>query len=573
MVLPDPLTQTDSTLYDILCVGFGPSGVSIAVTLSDATRQPIPSPALNVCFIERNPTFTWHGDMLIDDTRMQISFIKDLATLRDPTSRFTFLNYLHEENRLLHFLNLGTFYPLRKEYNEYMAWVAGHFGHLCFFGEEVLRVEPVYSLDQGFDRVRVICKRLSDGLTTIRYTRNIILAIGALPPLKSNLEWSQPLPGMIHASKYLSTLPSLLPTPTAPYRIAVIGGGQSAAEIFTDLISKYPSSQVSLIMRDEALRPADDSPFVNQVVFDPDRTDAFYRKSLETRRAMLQKNKSTNYAVVNLDLIERIYSMLYKQKLPGGVEQHRIFTESDVINANVDSTDSIVLHLRKIHPGQSPLDTTNTTPLSFDAVILCTGYQRTHHTRMLQPLLPFLETETPVSCAGDHQDPISLAACVCDKPNQDPTLVVDRDYRVRTDKTCNVGVYLQGCCEESHGLSDTLLSVLAVRGVEVITSLIEKDPHLSSSGSLSHPQTPVHPPHPTPHPHSKPPPPSPPIPFIHPLPILLPNAPDIPMDLDLLQRPRPHLWLPLHRNPALPIPNPTHPSRRHPPLSSSTPDQ
>jgi lysine/ornithine N-monooxygenase len=48
-------------------------------------------------------------------------------------------------------------------------------------------------------------------------------------------------------------------------RIAVIGSGQSAAEAFIDLNDSYPSVKVDMILRGSALKPADDSPFVNEI--------------------------------------------------------------------------------------------------------------------------------------------------------------------------------------------------------------------------------------------------------------------------------------------------------------------
>jgi hypothetical protein len=40
----------------------------------------------------------------------------------------------------------------------------------------------------------------------------------------------------------------------------VVGGGQSAAEIFNDLWTRFPDAEVTLLLRDSALRPSDDSP-------------------------------------------------------------------------------------------------------------------------------------------------------------------------------------------------------------------------------------------------------------------------------------------------------------------------
>src|SRR5687768_6545487 len=52
------------------------------------------------------------------------SFLKDLATLRSPTSSLTFLAFLHDQDRLLPFINRGSFTPTRREFSDYLAWAA-----------------------------------------------------------------------------------------------------------------------------------------------------------------------------------------------------------------------------------------------------------------------------------------------------------------------------------------------------------------------------------------------------------------------------------------------------------------
>lgn len=65
-----------------------------------------------------------HDGMLLPGTTMQVSFLKDLATMRSPRSAFTFLNYLHEQGRLPDFINLKTFFPTRVEFHDYLRWAA-----------------------------------------------------------------------------------------------------------------------------------------------------------------------------------------------------------------------------------------------------------------------------------------------------------------------------------------------------------------------------------------------------------------------------------------------------------------
>lgn len=120
---------------DIIGIGFGPANLSLAIALRDAMGDGPPRTSLR--FIERQDRFGWHRAMMLPGADMQISFVKDLVSLRDPTSPFSFLNYLHVKGRLSTFLNLKTFNPSRVEYNDYLAWAADHFSDVVAYGETV----------------------------------------------------------------------------------------------------------------------------------------------------------------------------------------------------------------------------------------------------------------------------------------------------------------------------------------------------------------------------------------------------------------------------------------------------
>lgn len=251
-------------LHDLVCVGFGPASLAIAIALHDAM-----DPALNssvpsgwqpkVCFLERQKHFAWHAGMLVPGSKMQISFIKDLATLRDPRSSFTFLNYLHQKGRLADFTNLGTFLPARLEFEDYMQWCAARFTELVEYGEEAVEVIPGKTDVHGemIDSFTVRSRDVETGEVTLRTARKVVIAIGGKAKMPPGLPQD---PRIMHSSKYCTTLPAMLRDESAPYNIAVLGSGQSAAEIFHDLQRRYPKSKTTLIVRDSALRPSDDSP-------------------------------------------------------------------------------------------------------------------------------------------------------------------------------------------------------------------------------------------------------------------------------------------------------------------------
>jgi L-ornithine N5-oxygenase len=83
----------------------------------------------------------------------------------------------------------------------------------------------------------------------------------------------------------------------------------------------------------------------------------------------------------------------------------------------------------------------------YDAVVLATGYAREQHKALLTPLAPYL---------GDFS--------------------VDRHYRLGSTPDFHPAIFLQGACESSHGLSDTLLSVTSVRTGEIGNALLKAIP-------------------------------------------------------------------------------------------------
>ena len=87
--------------------------------------------------------------------------------------------------------------------------------------------------------------------------------------------------------------------------------------------------------------------------------------------------------------------------------------------------------------------------LEVDALMVATGYYRNAHEQMLS--------------RAQHLRPAGQTGWT---PR--------RDYRVEMDESKvseSAGIWLQGCNEQTHGLSDSLLSVLAARGGEMVRSI------------------------------------------------------------------------------------------------------
>lgn len=109
---------------------------------------------------------------------------------------------------------------------------------------------------------------------------NIILAPGGSPRVPTFIQPLVKRPHVIHSSAYATSINNVLAmvyegAQSKPLRLAVIGSGQSAAEVTMDLrerLSSFPSAtrhHIDLLIRKGALKPSDDSPFANEI-FNPE---------------------------------------------------------------------------------------------------------------------------------------------------------------------------------------------------------------------------------------------------------------------------------------------------------------
>ncbi|KAI0864040.1 L-lysine 6-monooxygenase (NADPH-requiring)-domain-containing protein [Xylaria cubensis] len=466
-----------SELHDLICVGFGPASLAIAVALHDsveAGRLPVANTSTlpKVLFLEKQQQFAWHAGMLLPGAKMQISFIKDMATLRDPTSKFTFLNYLHENKRLVEFTNLSTFLPARVEYEDYLRWCASSFDDVVQYGNEVISVSPQQTTTGPVSIFTVTSKNIRTGVVATHKAKNVLFAVGGQPSIPKCLPSSHPK--VIHSSQYAHLVPQILNQRDAPYRVAVVGAGQSAAEIFNNIQNLYPNSQTTLVMRSEFLRPSDDSPFVNSI-FNPSYVDELFSRSNELRRSLLGDARSTNYGVVRLELIEHLYERMYDQQRELGSDSkkwpHRILGSSAIAGVEAQA-DKIRLVVRPL--SRESLNTVYEKSdadeiLECDLVIAATGYQRQAHLSMMKNVADLLPEGPAVKNVDASDGEKNHDARIGGRP-----VNVNRDYSLQFAPgkvSPGSGIWLQGCCEGTHGLSDTLLSILAVRSQEIVESV------------------------------------------------------------------------------------------------------
>src|ERR1044072_9702769 len=181
--LPDDASPVrDLPVHDVIGIGFGPSNVAMAIALGEHNARVGGHEAITAHFFEQQPRFGWHRGMLIDDATMQVSFLKDLVTLRNPASEFSFLCYLQSKGRLIDFINHKNLFPLRVEFHDYFEWAAAKVEDMVSYGHEVVGVAPV--VRDGAVESLDVTVRSGEGLEG-DWGRNLILGTELRPLMRA----------------------------------------------------------------------------------------------------------------------------------------------------------------------------------------------------------------------------------------------------------------------------------------------------------------------------------------------------------------------------------------------------
>jgi L-ornithine N5-monooxygenase len=229
-------------VLDILGIGFGPSNLALAIALDELGPA-----APRALFLEKQARFGWHRGMLLDDATMQVSFFKDLVTMRNPTSDFSFLCYLRSAGRLVEFVNHKTLFPLRIEFHDYFRWAAERMRHLVRYSAEVISIEPVRA-DGRVAFFDVLTREQADVLV-VRRARNICVATGLQPRLPADALTSD---RVWHNVDLIGRAAQLAADP--PRRVVVVGAGQSAAETVAYLHRRFADAEICATPRPTTAR-------------------------------------------------------------------------------------------------------------------------------------------------------------------------------------------------------------------------------------------------------------------------------------------------------------------------------
>ena len=233
------LHTPETEVYDVVGFGFGPANLALLATIEEES-QAVHGRPLKRLFIEQKESFCWHPGMLLEGAQVQLSFLKDLVTLRNPQSRFTFLSYLKDKGRLDRFANLRKFFPTRLEFNDYYSWVASQLSSDVLYGTEVSSVDPVENPETGLvEVVKVVTRNRASGEERAFLTRNLVVATGGIPALPRGigLRKSQ---RTLHTSDFVFRKDRDFADHNKDYRFVVVGSGTERGGDLRESLQRFP---------------------------------------------------------------------------------------------------------------------------------------------------------------------------------------------------------------------------------------------------------------------------------------------------------------------------------------------
>lgn len=428
--------MTEQAPLDLLGVGTGPFNLSLAA-LADGV------PDLRTAFLEQRAAFHWHPGLLIEGATLQVPFLADLVTLVDPTSPWSFLNYLRTRERLFPFYFAERFHIHRAEYDAYLRWVSGRLPS-CRFGHRVDTVR----WDAERDAFEVTFTRTAlegaaragvNGQATGRlHARHLAVGIGTAPRIPEPLRplTADPAAPVLHSADYLAHRDRLL----AARHVTVVGAGQSGAEVLLDLLRSRPEGREGLtwLARSPAFAPMEYSK-LGLEQFTPDYTRYFHGLPEPTRDRLLPSQWQL-YKGIDAETLGGIHDELYRRTLDGGWPDVALTPGVAVTGARRSGGR---LELALEHAQQA-----TRARLATDAVVLATGYEERPLDGLLAPLHRYLERDA----SG--------------RPR------IDESYRLALDPSAVSGsVFVQNAERHTHGVGAPDLGLAAWRSAVILNTV------------------------------------------------------------------------------------------------------
>jgi lysine N6-hydroxylase len=327
--------------------------------------------------------------------------------------------FLKAKKRLFRFGIHENYFVSRREYNQYCQWVVEQisflkFGHCCQTIDYDVK-QKIYTVTTNKGTY---------------YAKHIVIGIGTvanIPSFAENLQSSN----CFHSGDYLFHKKGILEKKS----VTIIGSGQSAAEIFYDLLQvrNQFTEGLSWFTRSERFFPMEYSKLTLEMST-PDYIDHFYSLDAAMKKQILSRQEML-YKGINFSLINDIYDLLHDKDIDGFYNPVMLHTNCELQNIKIKQNKiTLELHHDELNKSFNHLT---------DAVIFATGYRN-----QIPSFLQSIHQKIKWDKKG-HYD-------------------VNRNYSI----DCNNQVFVQNAEMHTHGFNAADLSLGPYRNAKILNSIL-----------------------------------------------------------------------------------------------------
>lgn len=394
-------------------IGAGPFNLSVAALLQKSRD-------VRYAFYDKKPEFSWHSGLMLPGAKLQTSWMKDLVTPVDPTSPYSFLKFLVDKGRFYAFINAEQSAISRQEFAQYLAWVAEQLPAVRY---------NAHVREVNYQKGR-FWLRFNDRIVSADH---LCVGTGTQPFVP---EFAVPYLGKtaFHAG-HIETGKRHF----AGLKVAVIGGGQTGAEVFQSLIGERwgQCESVTWVSRRENFDQLDEAPFTNDL-FTPAYVQHFLSLPPAEKADIVARQKLASDGI-SPETLREIYQTLYHTQCVRGLErQIRMLPDRQLVSMHKEGAG---YRLGLVRSGKSK------EVLEADVVIFSTGF-RTVIPACLEPLAEQIEWE------------------------QDGVLSMQDNYQINWAHQAHNRVYAVNASRHHHGIVDPQTSLMAWRAANIVNDLL-----------------------------------------------------------------------------------------------------
>ncbi|PTN13076.1 lysine N(6)-hydroxylase/L-ornithine N(5)-oxygenase family protein [Nitrosomonas aestuarii] len=404
-------------ILDLAGIGIGPFNLSLAA-VSEKNKF------LKTHFFDEKPLFQWHSEIIFPDSDMQTAFLKDLVTGVDPTSPYSFLNYLVQNGLFHSFMNTNRNVVTRKEFELYCQWVAQQMPEKLSFNSKI----ETLRYDGKFFTIENKEKKFK--------TKNICIGTGISPKIPA---FTVPYISktFFHAkSAFLESLN------THNKSIVIIGGGQTGIEVFRNILKEKwgCAESVTLVSSRPNLEPLDESAFTNEY-FSPNYAEDFFTINIELKKQIVNYQKLSSDGNTPAYLQNLYNELYYAQNVVNSQINFKILPYRRL--ESVSNTNSYYELCLSNHFTQKK------ERLNADIVILCTGFENS--------IPKFINSIK-------HYIHFDESNC----------FQVNKDFSIQWEGSVNNKIFVQNFSRYEHGIFEPQTSLMAWRSAVITNAISQK---------------------------------------------------------------------------------------------------